>query len=74
MSLYVQEAILHINSVTPSKHQDIHSLNTRSASNFTLSAHHLSLNIKKPFNSEAKLFNLQPDKIENTDPQQLRSG
>lgn len=72
VSLYIQEAILHKICVTSCKHQDIHNYNTRNTSNVALPAHHLSLYSKKPSNSGAMLFNLQPKEIKNTDPRQLK--
>lgn len=72
ISLYIQETILHAVSTTQTRNQDIHTYDTRNARNFALPSHHLSLYSKKPSYCGAKLFNLLPEEIKNTNPQQLK--
>ena len=72
ISIYIQEVILYTVAATKTRNQDLHNYNTRNASNFVLPVHHLSLFGKKPTYSGAKLYNLLPEEIKNSDPQHFK--
>uniref|UniRef100_A0A1B6LK65 Reverse transcriptase domain-containing protein n=2 Tax=Graphocephala atropunctata TaxID=36148 RepID=A0A1B6LK65_9HEMI len=73
VSLYIRETILHAITSRQQRHQEIHTYNTRHASNFTLPPHHLSLFEKKPSYKGAMYYNRLPELLKNETPQHFKN-
>lgn len=72
-SIYIRETILHAIATQQLRHHDLHSYNTRHASNFTLPPHRLSLYEMKPSYKGALFYNHLPVQLRNQSPQFFRN-
>lgn len=74
VGLYIREVILYVLKEQLQRGYDIHTHNTRWASDFHLPLHHSALFEKKPSYSGKKLFNLLPDDIKMLQGKSLKTA
>lgn len=74
IGLYIKEVIMHVTIEQLQRGHDLHTYNTRHASNFHLPLHHTTSYERKPSYMGRKLFNLLPEDLKMLNVKKLKTA